>query len=136
MATAKKQPEGQDFEENFQILNNLVKENVLSSFETFATLIEESQKLATAQFDQFYSLENDYAERLRNSLDRFIKDLSAYSYPNTNLDSFVDAQKSYVKLLKDASNRVLQNSFSLWRKSAENAFSALEGFYRTWDSKF
>ena len=131
MATTQKQYDVKEFEENLKAFNGIVKENVLSSVDVLFTMIEESRKLANAQFDQLHSIKNEHTEQVQNSVEKFVKDFSVYTYPKTNIDSILDIQKNYTKLAKDASDKVLNNSFSVWRKSAEKAFSTLDGFYKT-----
>ncbi len=131
MATTQKQYKVNEFEETFKVFNGIVKENVLSSVEALFTIIEESKKLADAQFNQLHSIKDEHTEQIKNSVEKFVKDFSVYPYPKTNIDSILDIQKSYTKLAKDASDKVLSKSFSVWRKSAENAFSTLDGFYKT-----
>lgn len=131
MAATQKQHKVNEFEENVKAFNGIVKENALSSVEALFTMIEESRKLANAQFDQLHSIKNEHTEQIQNSVEKFVKDFSVYTYPKTNIDSILDIQKSYAKLAKDASDKVLSSSLSVWRKSTENAFSTLDGFYKT-----
>lgn len=130
MATPQKQVKVSEFEENFKALSGLVKDNVLLGFETVASMIEEGQKLVNAQFEQYYSMQSDYAEQLKSSINRWMKEFTAFSYPTAAVDTVLEAQKTYAKLIKDTSDRAVNNSFALLRKATENVFSTVEGFWK------
>lgn len=119
-----------DFEENVKTLQGAVKENVELGLETYLTLVEQGQKFANAQIDEFIALEDGYLKKIEESYGEVFKNIPGAVNVPLNFDKIVDAQKSYVKFVRSTSDQLTKNTVNLVQKATENVLSTLEGFYK------
>jgi hypothetical protein len=127
-----------DFTEVLKGLSGLVKENYLSNLKIALSLLEENQKFANAQIDQFLATQKEYAEQIKAATEKFLpKEVvsfwnSGYSRVfDGNLERLTEVQKEYINLARGASERFTKEAIHLTQKTAEKAFSVFEEYLRS-----
>jgi hypothetical protein len=125
MADKKKEVKVEDFSEFFKDVSGLVKENYLSSINVALSLWEENQKFVNSQIEQLFTIQREYAEQLKATVEKYSKNTPG-SNLNGNLDRITSAQREYVSLLKSVSDKATKDWISLTQKVTERAFSAFE----------
>ncbi len=125
MSEKKKEVKVEEFSEFFKGISGLAKENYLSSIDVALSLWEENQKLVNAQIEQFFTVQKGYTEQIKSTFDKFSKDVPGFQL-NGNLDRITSAQRDYINLVKNASDKVTKGWLNLTQKATEKAFSAFE----------
>jgi membrane-associated HD superfamily phosphohydrolase len=115
----------EDFNEFFKGVTGLVKENYLSSINVALSLWEENQKLVNAQVEQFFTVQKEYTEQIKSAFEKYSKEVPGV-HLNGNLDRITSAQREYINLVKNVSDKVTKDWLSLTQKATEKAFSAFE----------
>lgn len=127
-----------DFTEVLKGLNGLVKENYLSNLKIALSLLEENQKFANAQIDQFLATQKEYTEQIKAATEKFLpKEVVSFwnsSYSRVfdgNLERLAEVQREYINLARGASERFTKEAIHLTQKTAEKAFSVFEEYLRS-----
>lgn len=127
-----------DFTEVLKGLNGLVKENYLSNLKIALSLLEENQKFANAQIDQFLATQKEYTEQIKAATEKFLpKEVVSFwnsSYSRVfdgNLERLAEVQREYINLARGASERFTREAIHLTQKTAEKAFSVFEEYLRS-----
>jgi hypothetical protein len=127
-----------DFTEVLKGLSGLVKENYLSNLKIAISLLEENQKFANAQIDQFLDAQKEYVEQIKAASERiFPKEVvnfwnSGYSRVfDGNLDRLAEVQREYINLARGASERFTKEAIHLTQKTVEKAFSVFEEYLKS-----
>jgi hypothetical protein len=132
----KKETKVNDFTEAFHRLTGLVRENYLLRLEFGLSFLEESQKLADAQVEQFLATQKDYAEQAKATFERFPREAASFwndSYLkslNGNFDRLSGIQRDYINLVRNISEKFAKDTVRLTQKTAEKAFSPFEEYLR------
>ena len=125
MVEKKKEVKVEDFSELVKGIGGLVKDSYLSGLEFTLSLWEENQRFIDSQIEQFFKVQKGYIEQLQSALERLPKDFPSL-YPNGNLDRLTSAQREYVKLVRNVSDKFTKDLLNLTHKAAEKAFAAFE----------
>ncbi|HEX9830911.1 MAG TPA: hypothetical protein VGA94_04415 [Thermodesulfobacteriota bacterium] len=125
MAEKKKEVKVEDFSEFFKGVSGLVKENYLSSINVALSLWEENQKFVNSQIEQIFTIQREYTEQLKSTVEKYSKDAPGFNI-NGNLDRVTSAQREYISLLKSVSDKATKDWLNLTQKATERAFSAFE----------
>ena len=127
-----------DFTEVLKGLSGLVKENYLSNLKIALSPLEENQKFANAQIDQFLATQKEYAEQIKAATEKFLpKEVvsfwnSGYSRVfDGNLERLTEVQREYINLARGASERFTREAIHLTQKTAEKAFSVFEEYLKS-----
>jgi len=127
MAEKKKEVEAkvEDFSEIVKGLSGLVKDNYLSGLEFTLSLWEENQKFVNAQIEQFFKVQKGYTDQLQSAFEKLPKEFPNF-YSNGNLERLTSAQREYVNLVRNVSDKLTKDLLNLTHKAAEKAFAAFE----------
>lgn len=125
MVEKKKEVKVEDFSELVKGIGGLVKDSYLSGLEFTLSLWEENQRFIDSQIEQFFKVQKGYIEQLQSALERLPKDFPSL-YSNGNLDRLTSAQREYVKLVRNVSDKFTKDLLNLTHKAAEKAFAAFE----------
>jgi hypothetical protein len=124
-----------DFTEVFKGLSGLVRENYLSNLKLIVSLWEENQKFASAQIEQFFTTQKEYAEQLKTASEKFLpKEVASLWNVNYSkvfdgsFDRIASTQKEYANLVKSVSERFTKDAVTLSQKTAEKAFSVFDEY--------
>lgn len=113
----------------FTHLSGLVKENYLLSLDTAHSLLEENQKFADAQLEQFHQIQTDFSKQLKATFEKFQNGGSG-STLKRNLDRFTDIQTDYINMVRKVSDNYTKEVLDLSQKTAEKAFSTFDRYMR------
>jgi len=125
MADKKKEVKVEDYSEFLKGVSGLVKENYLSGLNIALSLWEENRKLVNAQVEQLFTVQKEYADQIKSTLEKLSKDAPGFQL-NGNFDKMTSAQREYVNLVKNVSDKVAKDWLNLTQKATEKAFSAFE----------
>ena len=125
MAEKKKEVKVEDFSEFFKGVSGLVKESYLSSFSVALSLWEENQRFVNSQVEQIFTIQREYAEQLKSTVEKYSKDTPGFNL-NGNLERITNAQREYISILKSVSDKAANDWVNLTQKATERAFSVFE----------
>lgn len=109
----------------FYELNGLVKENYLLGLDTAHSFVEENKKFLDMQVDNLNSLQAEYADRIKLTLDGLPGEYSSLGLAG-QMERMIDMQNSYFKFLKKVTDKYAKELLDLNQKSAERTFSSVD----------
>ncbi len=125
MADKKREVKVEDYSEFLKGISGLVKENYLSGIGIALSLWEENRKLVNAQVEQLFTVQKEYADQVKSTLEKLSKDSPGLQL-NGSFDRITSAQRDYVNLVKNVSDKVTKDWLNLTQKATEKAFSAFD----------
>ena len=120
-----------DFIDFFKSLNELARENYDLGIKTAMALWDESLKFANAQLDHFFNIQREYTDRVKANVQRFPNEAAIFwnnSYLNGNYDRITSAQRDYVNIVRQISEKFTKEALSLSQKSTEKTLSVFEDY--------
>jgi hypothetical protein len=123
-----------DFTEVFKGLTGLVRENYLSSLQLALSFWGENLKFANAQIEQLLVIQKEYAIQAKAIFERFPGEATNFwsgSYLKAfdgNFDRLAGAQRNYITLVRNVSEKFAKDTANLTQKTAEKTLSVLEEY--------
>jgi hypothetical protein len=112
----------------------LVKESYLMGLELSVFLWNENLKLLNSQIDNWFVLQQDYANFMKDFSQNFLGERikmwnGGLKNPlGVQTDWYVSIQNNYLELLKNLSNKFAKNAVTLSQKNIETGFSVFDNF--------